>query len=212
MKPLRLNTANLALWLGLAILCGCQHKKPVLVMPQQAPPTAAPSPTPEAQPAAEQPAGQAEAQPTPPASSEPAKPETAQKDKPRHARKPSPRKVAPPAGNDKPGTDVARNTPLKKVVPVEKEEPAPSSGQISPGPTPADAAHDQTSTEQLLQSAESNLNGIKRQLTKDEEAIRGQIREFITQSRKATTENDLARAHILAVKAHLLSDDLVKQR
>jgi hypothetical protein len=42
--------------------------------------------------------------------------------------------------------------------------------------------------------------------------MRTQIKEFINQSRKATTENDPARAHILAVKARLLSDDLVKQR
>ena len=39
-----------------------------------------------------------------------------------------------------------------------------------------------------------------------------QIREFITQSRKATTENDPERAHNLAVKARVLSDELVKQR
>lgn len=42
--------------------------------------------------------------------------------------------------------------------------------------------------------------------------MRAQIKEFISQSRKATTENDPARAHTLAVKARLLSDDLVKQR
>jgi hypothetical protein len=63
-----------------------------------------------------------------------------------------------------------------------------------------------------LASAETNLNGINRQLSKDEEAMRAQIKEFINQSRKATTENDLARAHNLAVKAHLLSDELIKQR
>jgi hypothetical protein len=42
--------------------------------------------------------------------------------------------------------------------------------------------------------------------------MRAQIREFIKQSRNATTENDPARAHTLAVKARLLSDELVKQR
>jgi len=42
--------------------------------------------------------------------------------------------------------------------------------------------------------------------------MRTQIREFIKQSRTAITENDLARAHTLAVKARLLSDELVKQR
>ena len=56
------------------------------------------------------------------------------------------------------------------------------------------------------------MNGIKRQLNKDEEVMLAQIREFITQSRKATTENDPERAHNLAVKARVLSDELVKQR
>jgi hypothetical protein len=56
------------------------------------------------------------------------------------------------------------------------------------------------------------LNNLKRQLSKDEEAMRAQIREFITQSRRAISDNDPTRAHTLAVKARLLSDDLVKQR
>lgn len=211
MKPFRLNFTHLVLWLGLAILCGCQHKKPVLVVPQQAPSAAAPEPSPTPQPAEAQPT-EPQAQPTQPAGTEAANPETAQKDKTKHAKKPSPRKIAPPAGTDKPAIEVTRNTPPRRVIPAEKAEPTPTPGQISPGPTPADAAHDQTSTEQLLQRAESNLNGIKRQLTREEEAIRGQIKEFINQSRKATTENDLARAHNLAEKARLLSDDLVKQR
>ena len=98
-------------------------------------------------------------------------------------------------------------------MPAEKtEQPPPSAGQISPGPTPADAAHSQTSTDLLLQGAEANLNTINRQLSKDEESMRAQIKDFISQSHKATTENDLARAHNLAVKARLLSDELVKQR
>ena len=117
-----------------------------------------------------------------------------------------------PAGSEKPGNEVAHNTPPRKVIPADKA-PAPlPGGQISPGSTPADASQNQISTEQLLASAETNLNGINRQLSKDEEAMRAQIKEFINQSRKATTENDLARAHNLAVKARLLSDELIKQR
>ncbi len=92
------------------------------------------------------------------------------------------------------------------------ESPPAQSGQIAPGPTPADTTTDQASTDQLLQNAESNLNGITRQLNADEEAMRVQIREFITQSHKAITDNDPQRAHILAVKARLLSEELVKRR
>ena len=191
MKPPRLNIAAVALVLVLGIFLGCEHKKPVLVMPQQPPPTAAPQPTPTPEPVAQ--AADQPLVPTPtPTPVE--QPTTAEKTKPNHAR------------------NTAAKKPPKTVVQAEKTEPpATSIGQISPGPTP-DATHSQTSTDQLLQSAETNLNSITRQLSKEEEAMRAQIKEFINQSRKATTENDPARAHTLAVKARLLSDDLVKQR
>jgi hypothetical protein len=207
MKPLRQKAAVLALCAALAALCGCQHKKPVLVMPQQPPPTAAPSPSPTPEPAATaQPAEQQQepSQQAQTASPEQAKPEP-QTEKTRHGKKPSPRKPAQPAtgGN----TEVARNTPGRKVIPADKAEPTPTPGQISPG----GGTQDQAATEQLLQNAESNLNGIKRQLSKEEEAKRTQVKEFISQSRKAITENDSTRAHTLAVKARTLSEELVKQ-
>ena len=192
MKPLRLNAAAAALVLLLGISLGCQQKKPVLVVPQQPPATAAPQPTPTPEPAT-----QAADQPLVPvpAPTPAEEPKTADKTKPNH------------------GRHAAAKKPPKTVVQAEKTEPPPiPMGQISPGPTPADPTHSQTSTDQLLQGAEANLNSITRQLSKDEEAMRTQIKEFINQSRKATTENDPARAHNLAVKARLLSDDLVKQR
>jgi len=203
MKTLRLNPAVAGLLLLALISSGCQHKKPVLVMPQQPPPTATPQATPtpaeaEAQPAQQQP----EAQPAATPAEQPQE-KTAEKTKPKHARH---------AAAKKPGEkpEVAHNNTPRKIIPAEPA-PTPQEGQISPGPTPA-GGNSQTSTDQLLQSAEANLNGITRTLSKDEEAMRAQIREFIKQSRTATTENDPARAHTLAVKARLLSDELVKQR
>ena len=203
MKTLRLNPAVAGLLLLLMMATGCEHKKPVLVMPQQPPPTATPQATPT--PAAtETPAEQPqEAQPTPtPDDQSKTGEKTADKTKPKHPHHTASKK---PSG-DKP--EVARNTTPKKVIPA---EPAPTPQQISPGPT-SDGGNSQASTDQLLQGAEANLNGITRTLSKDEEAMRAQIREFIKQSRTATTENDPARAHTLAVKARLLSDELVKQR
>lgn len=205
MKTLRLNPAVAGLLLLALISSGCQHKKPVLVMPQQPPPTATPQATPapagaETQPTQQQP----EAQPAAtPAEQPQAGEKTAEKTKPKHARH---------AATKKPGEkpEVAHNNTPRKIIPAEPA-PTPQEGQISPGPTPA-GGNSQTSTDQLLQSAEANLNGITRTLSKDEEAMRAQIREFIKQSRTATTENDPARAHTLAVKARLLSDELVKQR
>lgn len=210
MKPLRLSPAAIGLLLLVVMSSGCEHKKPVLVMPQQQPPTAAPQATPTPAPADAQPAEQPqEAQP---AATPAEQPKTAEKTKPKHGRHAAAKKPAaqPPSSGDKP--EVAHSTTSKKIIPAEPAPTPPQSGQISPGPTPADAAHSQTSTDQLLQGAEANLNGITRQLSKDEEAMRAQIREFIKQSRTAITENDLARAHNLAVKARLLSDELVKQR
>jgi hypothetical protein len=209
MKPLRLNSAALAVAALMVLSLGCEHKKPVLVMPQQPPSTAAPQPSPTPEPvsqAADQPLV-----PLPTPSPTPAEQsKTAEKANSKHARHPAIKKPSPSVG----GGEVAKNIPLKtKIIPAEKTDTPPISvGQISPGPTPADAAHSQSSTEQLLQGAEANLNGLTRQLSKDEEAMRAQIKEFISQSRKATTENDLARAHTLAVKARLLSDELIKQR
>lgn len=198
MKTLRLNSAVAGLLLLVLLAAGCQHKKPVLVMPQQTPPaTAPPQATPTPAEAETQPAQPPEAQPT----ATPAEqPKTADKTKPkRHAAAKKP--------GDK--SDVAHNNPPKKIIPA---EPVPTPQPISPGQTPANGGNNQASTDQLLQGAEANLNGITRTLSKDEEAMRAQIREFIKQSRTATTDNDPARAHTLAVKARLLSDELVKQR
>ncbi len=207
MKTLRLNPAVAGILLLVLAISGCEHKKPVLVMPQQPPPPAATpqaTPTPaeaEAQPAQQPP----EAQPTAtPAEQPKAGEKTGEKTKPKHTRH---------AAAKKPGekSEVAHNNP-RKIIPAEPVPTPPQTGQISPGPTPSDAGNSQASTDQLLQGAEANLNGITRTLSKDEEAMRAQIREFIKQSRTATTENDPARAHTLAVKARLLSDELVKQR
>jgi hypothetical protein len=206
MKTLRLNPAVAGVLLLALVSAGCEHKKPVLVMPQQPPPAAAtPQPTPteaETQPAQQPP----EAQPTAtPAEQPQAGEKTAEKTKPKHTRHTAAKKPG-----DK--SEVARNTPSRKVIPAEPAPTPAQTGQISPGPTPANGGNNQASTDQLLQGAEANLNGITRTLSKDEEAMRTQIREFIKQSRTATTENDPARAHTLAVKARLLSDELVKQR
>lgn len=202
MKTLRLNPAVAGILLLVLVISGCEHKKPVLVMPQQPPPpTATPEATPTPAEAETQPAGQQQPE-AQPAATPAEQPKTAEKTRPKHTRH---------TAAKKPGekSEVAHNTPSKKVIPA---EPAPTPQQISPGPTPANEGSSQASTDQLLQGAEANLNGITRPLSKDEEAMRAQIREFIKQSRTATTENDPARAHTLAVKARLLSDELVKQR
>lgn len=207
MKPLRLNIVILAFGFALMALTGCAHKKPVLVAPQQIPtaaaPEATPTPEPAAQPSDKEPAPQdAQAQPTP---QDQTKTETAQTDKSK-PKKPSPRKTG-----DK-TVEVAKNGTRKTIVKADKTDPNPSTGPIVPGPTSGDAAHNQAATDQLLKNAQANLNAINRQLSKEEEGKRSQVLEFISQSQKATNDNDPSRAYNLALKARLLSDELVKQQ
>jgi hypothetical protein len=97
------------------------------------------------------------------------------------------------------------------VPPDLKPEPRSTPAPISPSISPSDARRDQSSTEQLLQATENTLSGIKRQLSKEEESIVAQIRNYINQSRQASKDNDPARAHLLATKANQLSNELMRR-
>jgi len=209
--------ANSSVWmclLALALVAGCDKKKatPPVPPPPTATPLPTPTPTPEAQETQksnneEQPTA---AQGTPPP--DPGQVADADKSKAKPARpRPTPKKPQQPAQ-----TTTARNAPPPRIV-VKPEGPEPSStpgqpGQISPNPPNTEVSHDQATTEQLLQSSESSINNLKRTLTTDEQAIVAQIRDYVNQSRQAIRDNDLTRAHTLALKAHLLSDELIKRR
>jgi len=69
----------------------------------------------------------------------------------------------------------------------------------------------QQSTTQLLDSTEQNLKNLTRTLSGDEQNTVTQIRSYVTQARIALKDQDLERAHNLALKAHQLSDVLIKQ-
>lgn len=69
----------------------------------------------------------------------------------------------------------------------------------------------QQSTTELLDSTEKNLKSLTRTLSGDEQNTVTQIRSFVTQARSALKDQDLERAHNLALKAHQLSDVLIKQ-
>ena len=84
--------------------------------------------------------------------------------------------------------------------------------QISEGLPNDLAAHQRASTNTLLSSTEDNLKRISnRHLTADQQGTVDQIRLYMQQSRDAIQKSDVDRAHTLALKAHLLSDSLVKQ-
>jgi hypothetical protein len=75
----------------------------------------------------------------------------------------------------------------------------------------ADQASKERSTEQLTAATEENLKKIAgRQLNSTQEETVSQIKQFMDQSKKAVAAGDPERGHNLALKARLLSDELVK--
>lgn len=105
--------------------------------------------------------------------------------------------------------EVATKTPGKVVVEEGGASEAPPQA-ISSGMDQNEAAHERQATEQLLQSTDTNLKALNRTLSSDEQAMVEQIKSYVTQSRAAINDGDLVRANNLALKAHLLSDALVK--
>jgi outer membrane biosynthesis protein TonB len=84
--------------------------------------------------------------------------------------------------------------------------------QLSPGGSQEQEIHNRENTAQLLATTDQNLKRIStRQLTTSEQSTLDQIQAFVRQARSASDAGDLTRAHTLAFKAHLLSDDLAKR-
>jgi len=72
-------------------------------------------------------------------------------------------------------------------------------------------AQQRSTTDQLLGSTEDNLKKIAgRQLTSAQQDMVSQIRQYMQQSKEAVTAGDAERGRMLAQKAQLLSDELVK--
>lgn len=160
---------------------------------------------------------------TPPAATTPPQP----------APQPAPATTTPPKTEQPPA--VATKKPRTRHHKPAKSEPATTAKATTPPPTPPrkivvpeggtaettpqlsaslpreTVSHDQQNTQQLLDSTESNLRSLNRQLSPGEQQTVSQIRSYMQQSRQATTDGDAVRAHNLALKAHLLSDQLVSQ-
>jgi hypothetical protein len=82
--------------------------------------------------------------------------------------------------------------------------------QLTGGTTAEQAVH-QRSTEQLTAATEANLKKIAgRQLNPSEQEMVSKIKQFMEQSKTAIAAGAPGRGHDLALKAHLLSDELVK--
>lgn len=79
------------------------------------------------------------------------------------------------------------------------------------GGTPAQKASTERSTEEITAATEENLKKIAGlELSSNQQETVTQVRQFIEQSKKAVASGDPERGRNLALKARLLSDELVK--
>lgn len=196
----RLNPALAFATLGFVALTGC-HKQPrpqPLVPPPMLPQSAMiplPAPIPPNN-------GTPVITPPPP----PVVVATKPKAHPRNPHKISDLKPSPSTANATPtAPPPVETTPPPKIT---ASGDAPNTAAISEGLPHSDEMHRRQTAAQLNQSTEDNLRSINRTLTPAEQSVVEQIRSFIAQSQEAIADNDLVRAHNLALKAHLLSDEL----
>jgi outer membrane biosynthesis protein TonB len=126
----------------------------------------------------------------------------AQKPKPK-PRKPTPRKPVQPPQPTSPITEAPKPEPAKPNAPD-------NSVQITADVPRAAVQSQKQNTEQLLRNSEGKLSRINRALSDSEQGMLRQARNYITQSNQALQGGDVERAYNLAVKANLLSNELVK--
>jgi hypothetical protein len=119
-----------------------------------------------------------------------------------------PRTAAAPPPQGQPASTAPPPTQTGRLI--IQEGSAPNSQGQAGGALEDSSSHSRQSTEQLLKDTETNLNKINRPLSPDEQAMVAQIKEYMKQSREATNSSDAVRARNLALKARLLSDELVK--
>ena len=202
--------------IALALISGCKKKTKAKTLPAAA---TVPAPT-----VTEKIPSEVPVEPT--VTPIPTKPPTATNTKPKpkpRPKKPSAAVVTPPATSaqtpatqpaqpqsDGPGTTAA-NTPPPRITISGGGSNEPS-GAISAGISHTEEAHHKLSATQLIESTEDNLRQIKRALNNNEQGMLRQIQSFIAQARDAIKDNDMVRAHNLALKGHLLSDELVRRQ
>jgi len=134
---------------------------------------------------------------------------------------PAPKKAPPKHKNAKKPTQPPPVTQASSTVAANHPPASGPAETTTAGPAPdiaiaADVSsktlsQQKQSTTELLDSTEKDLKGLNRNLSRDEETMVTQIKSYVAQSRKATSDGDFERAYNLAVKAHLLSDALTKK-
>ena len=82
--------------------------------------------------------------------------------------------------------------------------------QLSPRLSDHQASQQRDTTNELLMATDTKLKQASaRQLNSTQQDTMNQIRSYIQQAKAASSAGDLERAHNLALKAHLLSDELI---
>jgi outer membrane biosynthesis protein TonB len=196
--PLRMKAgrqfAVVAVVAGLLLSTACKKKTHPIAINRQAPTLAVPVPE-------EIPEEPLPAEPEAP-SQEPATEQPPAKKPPAKHR---PKKPAQPPATTQNNATVATNHP-----PANPAE-APTDTAIAADVTSQQVVQQRQMTKELLDSTQKDLDGLNHNLSHDEEIIVTQIKSYVEQSHKATTDRDFERAYNLAVKAHLLADALVKK-
>jgi outer membrane biosynthesis protein TonB len=203
----------------LAILCtGCSHKTSGTPQQAQAPPLQTGKGTLES-PKTTQQAEKTDtplASPLPPPSAQsvPLPPPTPKKV--RKPKKPKPADTPPvtaaaPAGSQNsqasPGSTTAQATPPAQL------QTAPTSNSSIGHLTTGDSASGERTkheTADLIGATQQGLSGIKRSLSDEEKATAGQIHNYLKQAEQALENGDADGAHLLATKAKVLLDELMK--
>jgi outer membrane biosynthesis protein TonB len=123
-----------------------------------------------------------------------------------------------PAPEPSPSSAPVPRAPLSapappRPAPVEtpKPKPEPEPPQISPQLSPQDQADAMRHTNDDIRTAERNLQRANgRKLNDSQTDLVGKVQGFLSQAHEAILANDWVRARNLALKAEVLSTELVK--
>lgn len=163
--------------------------------------------------------------------SEPAQPSQAAPDqgqsKEQRTEQPAPAAQAPPdqTSHPKPHSAAKSKSTRKKRTSSKTRSTDPSgkvvvrngglresTTQISPGVNDQQAQSQRNVTSQLLATTDANLKKVSgQQLTPAQQSMLDQVNAYVRQSKAASDAGDIPRAHTLAVKAQLLSNELARK-
>jgi ribosomal protein S20 len=82
-------------------------------------------------------------------------------------------------------------------------------GQLTTGDS-ASGERTKHETSDLIGATQQGLSAIKRTLSNEEKATKGQIHNYLKQAQQALENGDADGAHLLATKAKVLLDELMK--